>query len=66
RQHADLVTRLEAYHLKATATGVADQGAVANAYGLASAALAERPTKMALAGQLVTLYQTYLQTVTAS
>ncbi len=65
RQHADLVARLEAYHLKATATGVADETAVANAYGLATAALDERPTKMALAGQLVTLYQTYLQTVTS-
>ncbi len=65
RQHADLLARLDAYHLKATATGVADQPAVANAYGLATAALAERPTKMALAGQLVNLYQTYLQTVTS-
>jgi hypothetical protein len=65
RQHADLVTRLDAYHLKATATGVAEQPSVANAYGLATAALSERPTKMALAGQLVNLYQTYLQTVTA-
>jgi hypothetical protein len=63
-QHADLLARLEAYHLKASATGVADQPAVANAYGLAAAALAERPTKMALATQLVSLYQTYLQTVT--
>lgn len=66
RQHADLVARLDAYHLKATATGVADQASVANAYGLATAALAERPTKMALATQLVSLYQTYLQTVSAS
>ena len=64
RQHGDLLARLEAYHLKATATGVADQPSVANAYGLATAALAERPTKMALATQLVSLYQTYLQTVT--
>lgn len=64
RQHGDLLARLEAYHLKATATGAADQPAVANAYGLATAALAERPTKMALASQLVSLYQTYLQTVT--
>jgi hypothetical protein len=66
RQHADLVARLEAYHLKATATRVADEPSVANAYGLASAALAERPTKMALATQLVTLYQTYLQTASTS
>ena len=66
QQHADLVMRLDAYHVKATATGVADQPSVANAYGLATAALAERPTKMALAGQLVNLYQTYLQTVSAS
>jgi hypothetical protein len=65
QQHADLLARLDAYHLKATATGVADQAAVANAYGLATAALAERPTKMALASQLVSLYQTYLQTVTS-
>jgi hypothetical protein len=65
RQHADLLARLDAYHLLATATGVADQPAVANAYGLATAALAERPTKMALASQLVSLYQTYLQTLTS-
>lgn len=63
RQHADLLARLEAYHLKASATGVADDPAMANAYGLATAALAERPTKMALATQLVSLYQTYLQTL---
>ncbi len=66
RQHSDLLARMDAYHLKATATGVADQPSVANAYGLATAALAERPTKMALAAQLVSLYQTYLQTMTAS
>ena len=65
QQHSDLLARLDAYHLKASATGVADQPAVANAYGLATAALAERPTKMALASQLVSLYQTYLQTVTS-
>lgn len=65
RQHADLVARLDAYHLKATATGVADQASVANAYDLAVTALAERPTKMALASQLVSLYQIYLQTVSA-
>lgn len=63
RQHGDLVARMDAYHLKATATGAAEQASVANAYGLATAALAERPTKMALATQLVNLYQTYLQTV---
>ena len=64
RQHADLLARLEAYHLKATATGVADRPELANAYGLAAAALTERPTRMAIATQLVSLYQTYLQTVT--
>jgi hypothetical protein len=66
RAHSDLVVRLDAYHLKASATGVAELAAVASAYGLATAALAERPTKMALATQLVSLYQTYLQTVTTS
>lgn len=66
RQHADLRSRLDAYHLKATATGVADLPAVANAYGLAVAALAERPTKMAIATQLVSLYQTYLQSLIGS
>lgn len=66
RQHSDLLARLDAYHLKASATGVADEPTVANAYGLATAALAERPTKMALATQLVSLYQTYLQTVSTS
>lgn len=64
RAHGDLLARLEAYHLKATATGVAGEPPVANAYGLATAALAERPTQMALATQLVSLYQTYLQTRT--
>ena len=64
RQHADLRARLDAYHLKATATGASDRAEVANAYRLATAALAERPTRMAIAAQLVGLYQTYLQTVT--
>lgn len=64
QQHADLHTRLDAYHLKAEAVGVAGQPEIANAYGLATAALAERPTKMAIATQLVSLYQTYLQALT--
>ena len=46
--------------------GIGRVPAIPDRPGPRPAALAERPTKMALAGQLVNLYQTYLQTVTAS
>jgi hypothetical protein len=61
----ELDSRLEAYHAKAAATGVAEVPDVAGAYELARHALDERPSRMVLAEQLVTVYQTYLQTTPA-
>ncbi len=61
--HAELRDRLEAYRAKAAATGLADHPDVARAYALASETIRRRPTPMAVADQLVTLYQTYLRTV---
>ena len=63
--HEELAARLEAYHAKATATGMADIADIAQAYELARNALDQRPSRMLLAGQLVTVYQTYLQTTPA-
>ena len=63
--HEELAARLEAYHAKATATGMADIEDIAQAYELARNALGQRPSRMLLAGQLVTVYQTYLQTTPA-
>jgi hypothetical protein len=63
--HEELAARLEAYHAKATATGMADIPDIAQAYELARNALDQRPSRMVLAGQLVTVYQTYLQTTPA-
>ena len=63
--HEELAARLEAYHAKATATGMADIEDIAQAYELARNALDQRPSRMLLAGQLVTVYQTYLQTTPA-
>jgi hypothetical protein len=60
--HSELDSRLEAYRAKADATGVAEVPDVAQAYELARHALDERPSRMVLAEQLVTVYQTYLQT----
>ena len=62
-RHTELVHRLEAYRAKAEATGLASQPDVARAYALAVEALQRRPSQMAIADQLVTLYQTYLRTV---
>ena len=45
--------------------GVAEVPDVAQAYQLARSALDERPSRMVLAEQLVTVYQTYLQTTPA-
>lgn len=65
QDHEELASRLEAYRAKAMATGVADVSDVAQAYELARNALDQRPSRMVLAGQLVTVYQTYLQTTPA-
>jgi hypothetical protein len=61
RDRDELAGRLEAYHAKAVATQVADQRDVSRAYELARDELARRPARMALAGQLVALYQSYLE-----
>jgi hypothetical protein len=61
----ELDSRLEAYHAKAEATGVAEVPDVARAYELARNALDERPSRMVLAEQLVAVYQIYLQTTPA-
>ena len=63
--HEELASRLEAYHAKAMATGVANVPDVAQAYQLARRALDQRPSRMTLAEQLVAVYQTYLQTTPA-
>jgi hypothetical protein len=63
--HSELDSRLEAYRAKAEATGVAEIPDVALAYQLARNALDERPSRMVLAEQLLTVYQTYLQTTPA-
>jgi len=63
--HQELGSRLEAYRAKAMATGVAEVPDVAQAYQLARNALDDRPSRMVLARQLVTVYQTYLQTTPA-
>jgi NH3-dependent NAD+ synthetase len=66
RDHSELDSRLEAYRVKAEATGVADVTDVARAYELARHALDEQPSRMVLAEQLVSVYQTYLQTTHAA
>jgi len=63
--HEELAARLDAYHAKAVATGMAEIPDIAQAYELARNALDQRPSRMVLAGQLVTVYQTYLQTTPA-
>jgi hypothetical protein len=63
--HEELDSRLEAYHAKAAAQGVAEVRDVAQAYQLARGVLDERPSRMVLAQQLVAVYQTYLQTTPA-
>jgi hypothetical protein len=60
--HEELASRLEAYRAKAVATGVAEVPDLTRAYELARSALDERPSRFVLAEQLVTVYQTYLQT----
>jgi hypothetical protein len=63
--HQELGSRLEAYRVKAMAIGVAEVPDVAQAYQLARNALDDRPSRMVLARQLVSVYQTYLQTTPA-
>lgn len=62
REHDHRVARLDALHVLAEATGRAEQPDVARAYGMAREALDARPSRAALAEQLVTLYATYLET----
>ena len=64
-EYRELADRLEAYRAKATATGVADHPDIVRAYAMAREELDRQPCRMVLAGQLVTLYQTYLQLETA-
>ena len=61
RDRDELAGRLAAYHVKARATGAADQPDVQRAYELAREELARRPTRTGLAAQLVALYQRYLE-----
>ena len=65
QDHSELDSRLEVYRAKAQATGVAEVADVARAYELARHALDERPSRTALAEQLVAVYQTYLRTTPA-
>jgi hypothetical protein len=60
----ELDGRLEAYRAKAEAEGLADDSDLARAYELARDALDRAPTRMTIAEQLVTLYQSYLQITT--
>lgn len=61
RDHEELTGRLVAFHAQAVGLGSAARPEVGQVYTMAAAALAERPCRMPLAQQLVTLYQTYLQ-----
>ena len=65
RDHEELDSRLEAYRAKAVAKGVAEVPDVARTYDLARSVLNERPSRTALAEQLLAVYQTYLQTTPA-
>jgi hypothetical protein len=64
--HSELDSRLEAYRAKADATGITEVPDVARAYELARHALDEQPSRMVLAEQLVSVYQTYLRTTPAT
>jgi hypothetical protein len=63
--HEELDSRLEAYRAKAVAKGVAEVPDVARTYDLARSVLDQRPSRTVLAEQLLTVYQTYLQTTPA-
>jgi hypothetical protein len=62
RGHDDREARLAALQVLAEATGRADEPDLRSAYAMARAALDARPSRAALAEQLVTLYATYLDT----
>ena len=62
RAHDDREARLAALRVRAEATGRAAEPDLARAYAMARAALDVRPSRPALAEQLVTLYATYLAT----
>ena len=62
----ELDGRLEAYRAKAEAENLADDPDLARAYALARDALDRKPTRIPIADQLVTLYQSYLQVVRPS
>lgn len=64
-RHADLVALLDAYVAKARAHGVADRPDLLDSEQRARSVLARRPAPMAVAQQLVTTYQTWLQKETA-
>lgn len=57
----ELDGRLEAYRAKAEAERLSDDPDLGRAYALAREALDRTPTRMPIAEQLVTLYQSYLQ-----
>jgi hypothetical protein len=59
----ELSSRLEAYRAKAAATGVGEDPDLTRAYALAREALDRQPTRMVIAEQLVSLYQSYLRVV---
>jgi len=61
RAHDDREIRLAALLVKAEALGRADEPDLQRAYAMARAALDARPSRAALAEQLVTLYATYLE-----
>ena len=60
-EYRELGDRLDAYRAKATATGAVNRPDIVRAYAMAREELDREPCRMVLAGQLVTLYQTYLQ-----
>lgn len=62
-EHSELVSRLEAYAAKATALRIADDPELRQAYTMAKQALDRSPTRMPIATQLVSLYQSYLTAV---
>lgn len=59
-EHGELRSRLDAYHAKAVALRIAEDADVAQAYTMAVQALDRKPSRMIIASQLVSLYQSYL------
>ncbi len=62
RGHDYREARLAALRIRAEATGRADEPDLHHTYAMARSALDARPSRAALAEQLVTLYATYLET----